>query len=200
MLYRRPLHRKPSLMHSTVLQNGEAHPGSDAVARLETIAHTRGPGTDALTGTATAGNLWVVLGWVKWRRRHMMPQGLPIGANPNSHPGGRPGHYAANMSMATTTSRPMTTTITLPNLPRDQAGLSTSDGDEQRRQSLIPEGFQCWWNAFVIIFQLPWSLRSVNRSVYRTPFQSSSSSRTCAMVPTMSIRAKRALSPVAGGS
>ena len=29
---------------------------------------------------------------------------------------------------------------------------------------------------------------------------SSSSSRTCAMVPTMSIRAKRALSSVAGGS
>ena len=71
MLYRRPLYRKPSLMHSTVLQNGEAHAGSDAVARLETIAHTRGPGTDALTGTATAG---VVLGWVKWRRRHMMPR------------------------------------------------------------------------------------------------------------------------------
>ncbi len=48
----------------------------------------------------------------------------------------------------------VTTTITLPNLPRDQAGLSTSDGDEQRRQSLIPEGFQCWWNASVMIFQL----------------------------------------------
>jgi hypothetical protein len=28
--------------------------------------------TGALTGTA--GNPWVVLGWVKWRRRHMMPR------------------------------------------------------------------------------------------------------------------------------
>jgi hypothetical protein len=70
---------------------GASHNLLGAFVRLETIAHTRGPGTDALTGSHGRHPLGGPrLG--EMRRRHMMPQGLPLGANPQQ-PSNRPGHY-----------------------------------------------------------------------------------------------------------